>query len=687
MVDRRRPRDDHTADPAAPVDPQGDRVSAAGPRPTGEADSTLDIEIRRRRLAEEAWRESEEKYRQLVENSEDYICTHDLGGVILSANPTMVREIGYSPAELMGRRLDDFLAEEARGEFPAYLETVARDGHAHGFMKIRNRSGEERVLQYDNTVGREAGREVVRAIAHDVQRRWAEHALNLSVSRLEALFNNIPDLAWMKDDQGRYSAINEALARFVGRSRGEIVGRTDAELFPPDLAGKFEDSDRRALQGAVSLHAMEEVPGPGGAVRLFDTTRTPIYGEHGQPTGTVGIARDITERRQLEEQLLQSQKIEAVGRLAGGVAHDFNNLLTTILGYSGIALDQLSESDALRPEIEEIQRAGERAAALTQQLLAFSRKQVIEPTFLDLNAIVSDESKMLRRLIGENIELIARLQPGLAGIRADRGHVDQILINLAVNARDAMPEGGRLVIETRDVERYIPNRSAAELPGSAGPHVLLSVTDTGSGMDVETRQRIFDPFFTTKERGKGTGLGLATVYGIVKQSGGDIFVESELGIGTTFKVFLPRAEVPAGAVTEAPAPSPRRGSETLLLVEDEEAVRRLATRVLNSVGYRVLAAANAVEARSLWGHHGDGIRLLITDVIMPGSSGPQLAKDLAEQNPELKVLYISGYTDDAIVRHGLLKPTEAFLQKPFSPDALVRKTREILDAMRPAPGE
>jgi two-component system cell cycle sensor histidine kinase/response regulator CckA len=675
MVDRHRPNGGPGADPPGPRGPQGESVSPSGRR--AGADPALDVETTRRQLAEDAWRDAEEKYRHLVENSEDLIFTHDLDGVILSANPTMARETGLALAELMGRSLVDLLAEEARREFPAYLATVTRDGHAHGFMRIRTRSGEERVLQYDNSLGREAGHPVVRGIAHDVQRRWAEHALTLSVQRLEALLNNIPDLAWMKDEEGRYIAVNEPLVRFIGRSRAGIIGRTDRELLPPDLASRFEESDRGALQSGGSLHRVEEISRRDEPLLVFDMTKTPIGGEGGRPTGTVGVARDITERRQLEEQLVQSQKMEAVGRLAGGVAHDFNNMLTTILGYSGIILDQLSPADSLREEIEEIQKAGERAAALTQQLLAFSRKQVIEPSPIDLNAVVSEASKMLRHLIGEDVELVTRLQTGLWTIRADRGQMDQVLINLAVNARDAMPEGGQLRIETRNVERRDPYRGSGGTPFS---HVLLEVADSGTGMDAETRRRIFEPFFTTKERGKGTGLGLATVYGIVKQSGGDIWVESGPGQGTTFQVYLPRVEASVEPVPKRAPSLPSSGSETLLLVEDEESVRRLTTRVLESIGYEVLAAADAAEATRIWESSGGRIRLLITDIIMPGRSGPQLAKQLTEKSPGLKVLYISGYTDSAIVDRGALTAGTALLQKPFHPDALAREVRRLLDS-------
>lgn len=650
------------------VDPFGGRLT--------ELDAALAEEIARRQRAEEALRESEEKYRDLVENSEDLICTHDGEGRLLSLNRSMERELSSPAAELLGRNLAELLVAASRAEFPEYLEALRRDGRSQGLLKIQTGSGEERVLQFDSVVQSGTARREVLVVAHDIQRRWAEQALRLLVSRLEALLNNIPDLAWMKDEQGRYTAVNDAFARFVGRESGQIVGKTDFDLVPPDRAEKFQAEDHRAMQTGEKLHVSIEMESAGSFV-LFDTIKTPILDARGRATGTVGIARDVTERRLLEEQLVQSQKMEAVGRLAGGIAHDFNNLLTSILGYAGLALNQLEEGSELGGEIEEIRKAGERAAALTQQLLAFSRKQVIAPKVLPLNEVVADSAKMLRRLIGEDIELVTSPAPDLWSVRADPGQLEQVLLNLAVNARDAMPRGGKLLIETFNVASYEPY-TASGARGTA-PYVLLAVSDTGSGMDAETQKHIFEPFFTTKERGKGTGLGLATVYGIVKQSGGDIWVYSESGQGTTFKVYLP-------SVSEAPQPTAKedpvralRGTETVLLVEDEEAVRRLARRVLESVGYEVLVAANSVEAVELFEREGPRTRILITDVVMPGHSGPDLAAELTRRRPDLKVLYMSGYTDTTIVQRGILNPGTSFLQKPFTPDALARKVREVLD--------
>jgi two-component system cell cycle sensor histidine kinase/response regulator CckA len=390
----------------------------------------------------------------------------------------------------------------------------------------------------------------------------------------------------------------------------------------------------------------------------------------------------VTDRRRLEEQLHQASKMEAVGQLAGGVAHDFNNLLTVITGYGALVADALPPGDPVRELVGEMVRAGERAAGLTRQLLAFSRKQVLSPRVVDLNAVVADTERMLRRLIGADVDLAARLQPNLGRVRADPGQVEQVVMNLAVNARDAMPRGGKLTVETRDVELgedYCRTHPEAR----PGPHVLLAVSDTGCGMTEEVRLRIFEPFFTTKGPGKGAGLGLATVFGIVKQSGGSVEVYSEVGVGTTFKVYLPRADAPAAADATGPVQAAvTRGTETLLVAEDEPAVRALTCHVLRSAGYTVLEAETGEEAVRVADRHAGPVHLLVTDVVMPGGGGRELAETLAERHPGARVLFLSGYTADAVVRHGILGERADFLQKPFTPAALARKVREVLDRPR-----
>jgi signal transduction histidine kinase/CheY-like chemotaxis protein len=389
--------------------------------------------------------------------------------------------------------------------------------------------------------------------------------------------------------------------------------------------------------------------------------------------------RAYDELAETQGQLEQAQKMDAIGRLAGGVAHDFNNLLTVILGRTDILLHPLKPEDPMRRGIELIQRTAVRAADLTRQLLAFSRKQVLEPVVLDLSAVATDMKDMLGRLIGEDIALLTTPTPGLGRVKADRGQIEQVVMNLAVNARDAMPQGGRLILETANVElddEYVRRHVGAR----PGPHVMLAVSDTGTGIPREIQAQIFEPFFTTKEQGKGTGLGLATVYGIVKQSGGYIEVDSEPGQGTVFRIYLPRLDAAAVTVDRSVRPAAAAGgTETILLVEDEEGVRELARDILRASGYTVLEARNGAEALLLCERHQGPLDMLLTDVVMPRMSGRELAERLAPLRPELSVLYMSGYTDDAVIRHGVLAAGTAFLQKPFTPAALVQRVRETLD--------
>jgi two-component system, cell cycle sensor histidine kinase and response regulator CckA len=412
-----------------------------------------------------------------------------------------------------------------------------------------------------------------------------------------------------------------------------------------------------------------------------------IRDSEGKPIGFRGIARDVTERKHaeiemvtLQEQLRQSQKMEAIGQLAGGVAHDFNNLLTVIHGYSELILTSLDENSRLRQDVQEIIHASERASSLTRQLLAFSRKQVLQPKVLDLNAHVFDMDKMLRRMIGENIELMTLLAKDLGRIKADPGQIEQVILNLAVNARDAMLNGGKLTIETANIE-LDENYARSHIGVTPGHYVMLSVSDTGVGIAREVKERIFEPFFTTKEKGKGTGLGLSTVFGIIQQSGGNIWVYSEPGLGTTFKIYLPRIEEDTESLKpSAVSTKSLQGSETILLVEDEEIVRKLACTILQKNGYKVLEAPNGEEAlRIVQGQNGNPIHLLVTDVVMPGMSGRQLADLLERLRPEMKILYISGYTDNAIVHHGVLEKGIDYIQKPFTIEGLARKVREVLD--------
>ena len=417
---------------------------------------------------------------------------------------------------------------------------------------------------------------------------------------------------------------------------------------------------------------------PDGSVHWLSGAGRVLLGEDGRPSRGIGISQDVTTRHELELQYQQTRKMEAIGQLAGGVAHDFNNLLTVILGYCEMLLDDLAPTDACRDGLVQIQKAGLSAAGLTRQLLAFSRKEIISPTLLDLNVVLSNMRVMLRRLIREDVKIELSTRPELALVMADRGQIEQIVLNLSVNARDAMPKGGILTVAVATVtldDHYVKTHIGVR----PGAYVALTVTDTGQGMPPEVQARLFEPFFTTKEPGRGTGLGLATVHGIVTQNGGSIEVSSVLGTGTTFRLYFPQAQDTAGTM-EVPAPVARagRGGETVVAVEDEEGLRLLITSLLERLGYTVLVAANAAHAIALFDEH-PSIDLLLTDVVMPGGSGPDLSTWLVKGRPQLKVLYMSGYTDEAIVHHGVLDAGIAFLHKPFTAQALGLKIREVLD--------
>lgn len=481
---------------------------------------------------------------------------------------------------------------------------------------------------------------------------------------------------------GRYVDVNDSFLRVTGYRREEVLGCTARET---KLWNRPEDRARylQTLKETGSVRDLEIIfQTKAGAQRIGLVSAELI--DIGGEKCAIAVIRDITERSRLEVQLRQAQKMEAVGQLSGGIAHDFNNLLGVILGYSEILETQLEPNSRLHRSAEQIRKAGRRAASLTRQLLAFSRQQVLEPTVLCLNTIVADTEKMLRRLIGENIELRVELDPRLGRVRADQGQIEQIIINLAVNARDAMPQGGTLTIETVNFEADA-GYASQHPPMSAGSFVLLSVKDAGVGMDAETQAHIFEPFFTTKGPGKGTGLGLATVYGVVKQSNGFIWVHSELGHGTTFEILLPRVEAPVVRVElETRSTSSSKGTETVLLVEDEESLRKLISEMLRTDGYVVLEATNAAEAIKIAREAGGGIDLLLTDVVMPGMNGSKLADELISVYPRIKILYMSGYTEFAVPLGDIVQQDRALLQKPFTRQSLARKLREVLENHRSA---
>lgn len=484
------------------------------------------------------------------------------------------------------------------------------------------------------------------------------------------------------DLEGRVAGMNPAAERLTGWPVAEARGR------PLDGLVRFLN---RQTEEPVD-HPVEKVLSQGLKFGLANDTvlvaregrqipiassGAPIHDAAGRLRGAVVVLKDMKEEYELAAMLRQAQKMESVGQLAGGIAHDFNNLLTVINGYSALMLQRLPEGDALRAPIKAIGEAGDRAAALTRQLLAFSRKQVLKPEVLDLNEVVRQTSAMLKRLIGEDVELSARLRPGLGTVRFDPGQIEQILMNLAFNARDAMPQGGKLTIETSNVD--LDAQYTRTHPGArAGLHVMIAVSDTGTGMDAATKARIFEPFFTTKAPGKGTGLGLATVYGIVKQSGGNIWVYSEPGRGTTFKVYLPRVEAQEPQQGSKPASDGGPGTGTILVVEDEEGVRTLLRDVLEMGGYTVLVAGDAFEAQETCAGFQGEIDLLLTDVVLPGMGGRELSEKVAAMRPGIRIAFMSGYTDNAIVHHGVLDPGLNFIEKPIQPNVLLERIAEFL---------
>jgi PAS domain S-box-containing protein len=761
---------------------------------------------------------------QIIDQIHDAVVATDMNGYVASWNKGAEKLYGYRAEEMIGKHVAVLYREEDRDTLPRQVfGRLQALGSDEVETPARKKSGETFYIHLSLSLlrGPDGTPRGMIGYSMDVtERKRAEASLRDSEALYHSLVESLPQNVFRKDRAGRFTFANQRFAALLGRSVEEILGKTDFDFYPRELAEKYRQDDQRVLDTGATFETVEEHDPPGGPKLYVEVVKTPVHDARGEIIGTQAIFWDITtrkraeealhrseeryrrffeedlsgafiatpagkllacnpaftrifnfpsiaeamshnlaslyaaahdyeafvellrrekrlelheielrrrdgkavhaianvvglfdergplsalppgerrtaegsrlveikgyvfdntERKRLEEQFRQAQKMEAVGRLAGGVAHDFNNLLTVITGYSEILLGRIPAEDLLRPMVVEVQKAAERAAGLTRQLLAFSRKQILAPVEIDLNAVVADMEAMIRRLIGEDIVLVAVREPLLGRVTADRGQIEQVLMNLVVNARDAMPHGGELAIETHNVLL-----DGARRPGDSefrpGPYVLLAVRDSGCGMDATTKARLFEPFFTTKEVGKGTGLGLATAYGIIKQSKGHIEVESEPGRGTTFTIYLPRT---TAAVREAPADVPANGipggNETVLLVEDEDAVRQLSRQVLEMIGYRVLEARNGPEALAVCEQNKGAIHLMVTDVVMPQMSGCQLADRLAPLYPDMRVLYLSGYTDEAIGHHGVRDRAVHFLSKPFTLDSLARKVREALD--------
>jgi two-component system cell cycle sensor histidine kinase/response regulator CckA len=629
------------------------------------------------------------KLSRAVEQSPVSVIITDTGGSIEYVNPKFTQVTGYSSDEVLGMNPRILKSGELSPEvYREMWETITAGREWRGELHNRKKDGE---LFWEfasiSPIFDDRGQIThFVAVKEDVtDRKRAEETLARSELLFRSLIENALDIIAFVTSDGAVRYVSPSVERLLGYDPTRVGDLNVFDLIHPDDLAEAKTKFRRTLETGTRFEQVElRVRRSDGSWRTLSMMGKPSPPETGA-RGLIINARDVTESRALEEQLRQSQKMEAVGRLAGGIAHDFNNLLTTILGYAELAVGRLKPEDPSRLELSEIDKAAQRAGDLTRQLLAFSRKQVLELRVIDLNQVVSDTEKMLRRLIGEDIDLVVSLKQRLVSVRADAGQIGQVLLNLAVNSRDAMPNGGKLTIETSVVE-LDESYSTFHFDVPPGRYVLLAVSDTGTGMDAKTLSHVFEPFFTTKEAGKGTGLGLSAVYGVVKQSGGHVSVYSEPGVGTTFKVYLPRVE-DAPEKNRAPAVHAALvgGTETILVVEDEEAVRRLTCRSLEAQGYEVLPAASASEALLLLEKHAGEIHLLITDVVMPDVSGRELARSAAPLRPLMKVLFMSGYTDNVIVHHGVLDAGTAFLQKPFTPRSLAQKVREVLDAEKRSP--
>jgi PAS domain S-box-containing protein len=632
-----------------------------------------------KRKTEQLLRHSETWFQALVNHCYDGISVVDAQGIIRYTNPALLHILGRSPEELVGQHMftavhpDDVAVTQA-----AFADLLRHAGKTvHQLIRSRHADGSWRWLETTATshIGEPPINGIVVNFRDVTERKTAEDRLRLQAAALEAASYGLI----ITDREGIIQYVNPAFTAMTGFSAAEALGQTPRIC----KSGKHGPETYRRLWETILagqvwrgelINARKD-----GSLYTEVQTITPVRDEHGAITHFIGIKQDITERKALEAQFLQAQKMEAFGQLAGGVAHDFNNLLTVIGGCTDLLLQGEVKPEMRREILSQIKKASDRAAGLTNQLLAFSRRQVLLPQVVDLNVLVAEQEKMLRRLIGEDVQLVVQYDPDLHRIRADPGQLQQVILNLAINARDAMPRGGQLTIATRNVtldDAFVTSHPQVR----PGGYVLLEVRDTGCGMTPEVQARIFEPFFTTKEAGKGAGLGLATVLGIVGQSGGVIDVESQLGKGTSFRIYLPQTSLSASAVRSKPsAASLPRGEETILLVEDDDNVRSLIAMILQDHGYTVLQAPDGLAALEIVRAHRQPIDLLLTDVVMPRISGPKLASLICVGQRPMKVLYMSGYLDDAITRYGLLEDSLHIMRKPLSPDGLLAKVREVLD--------
>ncbi len=627
---------------------------------------------------EETLSRSYELLNEVVEGTSDAIHVKDLKGRYVMVNSAEARLYGRSIGEMIGLTDYDLCDEHSARSITDRDQHVVTSGEASTYEQSIMVRGEKAWFSTLKQLRRDANGEIIGLIgmSRDVtQRRTAEDAM----VRLAAIVESSDDAIAGLSLDGLVTAWNPAAERLLGYSASEIIGKPIMLTIPPEKGDAVAETFKRILKGEHDEHPQAERLHRNGTRINVSVCVVPIRNSAGEIMGAAGFMRDISAKLRLEEQLRQAQKMDAVGRLAGGIAHDFNNLLAAIKVHCELLTDHLDSDSSARSDLDEIAKAADRAAALTRQLLAFSRKQVMQPKVLDVNQIVCEMERMLSRLIGENITLTTALAPDLNLVKADPGQIEQVLMNLAVNSRDAMPNGGRLVVQTSNVR--VDEATSQRHPELAvGSYALLTVTDTGTGMDITTQSLVFEPFFTTKDPGKGTGLGLSTVYGIVKQSGGHISVHSELGVGTTFKIHIPfvsgAPEPAAKPKTSVNLPS---GTETVLIVEDEESVRTSVRRILAKCGYTTIEAVNGADALLKFAEFPDSIDLVITDLLMPEMGGRELVERLMVRKPDLKVIFMSGYAEDAVAHDGVLANGAAFIGKPFSLLTFASAVREMLD--------
>jgi PAS domain S-box-containing protein len=625
---------------------------------------------------------AETRYNGVLDSTQDAISVLTPDGIILEANRGCEQLLQISRERMIGHHIREFAPPGYEDSNVAeYHETASAEGGRTPPVPIALPDGTSVYVEWSARAARIEDDDVVIAVGRDVtesvQARRKEAA---SQAKYRDLIESIPDVVWASTLAGKIVFMSPAVDRICGFTADELMRTPESFWFERIHPEDLDRVQRSFLAVATKEYAAEyrwrHKDGHWIWIRAHARTRV-------RPDGTElveGTFADITELKRAEEHVRQSQKMEAIGQLTGGVAHDFNNILAVILGNGEFLRDSLAQNDPRRADADAILDAGQRAAGLTRQLLAFSRRQVLEPRILDLNQIVRGLEKMLRRIIGEDIEFSSALAEGLQSVRADAGQIEQVIMNLVVNARDAMPVGGKLSIETKNVV-LDKDYAHSHLGAARGPHVMLAVSDTGCGMDAETKRRLFEPFFTTKERGKGTGLGLSTCYGIVKQSDGWIWVYSEPGQGTAFKVYLPvaTADADAASLTAAP-PTVSEGHETVLVIEDDAQVRSMVRRILESRSYEILEARDGEEAMSVAKGHAGELDLILSDVVIPGVSGPEIVAQVQQHYGDTRTLFMSGYTDHAVLRDRILSAGANFIQKPFAPNALANKVREVLDA-------